>query len=129
MGAAGGAGLPPVYTILLERFGAKVTLVGIGLVTMAATAVALCFVQPRTPELKGASAPKMKLEDLKFFRQPIFILFLAAVVVQSLGHFSPSVYLPSIGRDMGLTPTEGALLISMLNLAQAIGQPSIGFLT
>lgn len=93
---------------------------------MLVTSLALCFVHPRTPV---QSAPKPSLADFRFFRQPIFVIFFASTVIQALAHFAPSAYLPSIGRDMGLNTTEGALLISFLNLAQAIGQPLIGLLT
>jgi len=98
---------------------------------MLFTATALCFVQPRTPEPRGRDVrpPQMSMKDFRFFRQWIFIVLLVSTIVQALGHFSASVYLPSIGRDMNLTTTEGALLISLLNLAQAIGQPTIGFFT
>ncbi|KAJ3498142.1 hypothetical protein NLG97_g1358 [Lecanicillium saksenae] len=126
VGAAGGAALPPVYTVLLNRWGAKVSLIAIGIATILVTSLALCFVHPRTPV---QSAPKPSLADFRFFRQPIFVIFFASTVIQALAHFAPSAYLPSIGRDMGLNTTEGALLISFLNLAQAIGQPLIGLLT
>ncbi|KAK8086046.1 MFS general substrate transporter [Apiospora phragmitis] len=60
---------------------------------------------------------------------PLFMVFLAATIVQALAHYGPSVYLPSMGADLGLSSEQGALLVALLNLAQAIGQPLQGILT
>ncbi|KAM5465038.1 hypothetical protein MauCBS54593_006671 [Microsporum audouinii] len=124
-GAAAGAGLPPVYTVCLNHYGYKATLVGWGLVTFVVTSVGLLLVHPRTPPEK---APKPTRHDFDFLRKPLFLMFLAATIIQALAHYGPSVYLPSIGADFGLTPTQGALLVSLVNLSQAIGQPLQGML-
>jgi hypothetical protein len=89
------------------------------------TALGLLFVHPRTPPEK---APKPTRHDFEFLRKPLFLIFLIATFVQALAHYGPSVYLPSIPADFGLTPTQGSLLVSLLNLAQAIGQPLQGML-
>lgn len=124
-GAAAGAGLPPVYTVCLHAYGYKATLIGWGLITFVVTTVGLLFIHARTPP---EPAPKPTRHDFDFLRKPLFLIFLASTIVQALAHYGPSVYLPSIGADFGLTPTEGALLVSLLNLAQAIGQPLQGFI-
>ena len=124
-GAAAGAGLPPVYTVCLNKYGYKVTLIGWGLVTFVVTTFGLLFVHPRTPPEK---APKPTRNDFDFLRKPLFLICLTATFVQALAHYGPSVYLPSIGADFGLTNTQGALLVSLVNLAQAIGQPLQGML-
>lgn len=124
-GAAAGAGLPPVYSFCLNKYGYKATLIGWGLCTFVITAFGLLFVHSRTPPEK---APKPSRSDFDFILQPLFLVFLAATLVQALGYYAPSNYLPSIGADFGLTAQQGALLNSLINLAQAIGQPVQGFL-
>ncbi|KUI59804.1 putative transporter ESBP6 [Cytospora mali] len=124
-GAAAGAGLPPVYTVCLNKYGYRATLVGWGLVTFVVTAIGLLMMQPRTPPEK---APKPTSSDVDFLRQPLFLVFLAATFAQALAHYGPSTYLPSIGADFGLTSYQGSLLVTLLNLAQAIGQPLQGLL-
>ncbi|EEQ35459.1 hypothetical protein McanMca71_003127 [Microsporum canis] len=76
----------------------------------------------------GVSSPSLSRHDFDFLRKPLFLMFLAATIIQALAHYGPSVYLPSIGADFGLTPTQGALLVSLVNLSQAIGQPLQGML-
>ncbi|GAB7354677.1 hypothetical protein MBLNU459_g5101t2 [Dothideomycetes sp. NU459] len=124
-GAAAGAGLPPVYTVCLGRYGYKVTLVGWGIVTFIVTSIGLFCVQPRVPV---TVVPKPSKKDFDFLQKPLFYVILVATVVQALAHYGPSLYLPSFGNDFGLTPTQGSLLVSLLNLAQAIGQPLQGML-
>lgn len=124
-GAAAGAGLPPVYTVCLNKFGYKATLIGWGLVTFVVTTLGLLVIHPRTPPEK---APKPTRHEFDFLRKPLFLIFLTATFVQALAHYGPSVFLPSIGSDFGLTDTQGSLLVSLLNLAQAIGQPLQGML-
>lgn len=124
-GAAAGAGLPPVYTVCLEKYGYKVTLIGWGIVTFIVTAIGLFCVHPRVPV---AAVPKPTRKDFDFMQKPLFYIILVATIIQALAHYGPSLYLPSFGLDFGLTPTQGSLLVSLLNLAQAIGQPVQGML-
>ncbi|KAK2759175.1 hypothetical protein FQN54_003275 [Arachnomyces sp. PD_36] len=124
-GAAAGAGLPPVYSVCLNKYGHKATLIGWGLVTLVVTTLGLIFVHPRTPAEK---APKPRREDFNFLRKPLFLVFLTATFVQAMAHYGPSVFLPSIGADFGLSDAQGSLIVSLLNLAQAIGQPLQGML-
>ena len=45
---------------------------------------------------------------------------LLATIVQAIGYYGPSLYLPSFGADFGLSSAEAASLASLLNLAQAV---------
>jgi predicted MFS family arabinose efflux permease len=103
MGAAAGAGLPPVYTVCLEKYGYKATLIGWGLITFVVTTLGLLCVHPRAPPAK---APKPTRHDFDFLRKPLFLIILLATIVQALAHYGPSVYLPSFALDMG--PKLGA---------------------
>ena len=68
------------------------------------------------------------MKDFDFLRKPLFHILLASTVIQAMAHYGPSVYLPLIGADFGLSSSQGAMLVSLLNLAQAIGQPLQGML-
>lgn len=114
-----------MYTVCLNKFGYKATLVGWGLISFIITGSGLLLMHPRTPPEK---APKPNRHDVDFLRKPLFLVFLTATVIQAVAHYGPSTYLPSIGADFGLSDTQGAMLVSLLNLAQAIGQPLQGML-
>jgi len=68
------------------------------------------------------------MKDIDFVKKPLFLIMLTATMVQAAAHYGPSLYLPSFGADFGLSPAEAATLASLLNLAQAIGQPLQGWL-
>lgn len=87
------------------------------------TTIGLLCIHPRVPP---SAIPKTSLRDFSFMRKPLFLIMLFSTMLQALAHYGPSIYLPSFGQDFGLSPAQGSLLASMLNLAQAIGQPLQG---
>ncbi|THX59267.1 MFS general substrate transporter [Aureobasidium pullulans] len=125
-GAAAGAGLPPVCTLCLNRYGYKVTLIGWGIITFVVTSLGLLCVRPRLPV--AAKPPPPSWRDFDFAKKPLFLIMLLATIVQAIGHYGPSLYLPSFAADFGISTSQGAMLASFLNLAQAIGQPLQGWL-
>jgi cyanate permease len=125
-GAAAGAGLPPVYTLCLNRYGYKVTLIGWGIITFVVTSLGLLCVRPRLPH--SAKPPPPSMRDFDFAKKPLPLIMLLATMVQAVAHYAPSLYLPSFGVDFGVSASEAAMLASFLNLAQAIGQPLQGWL-
>lgn len=86
----------------------------------------LLCIRPRLPI--PVQPPQPSWKDFDFVKKPLFLIMLLATIVQALAHYGPSLYLPTFGEDFGLSATEGALLVSLLNLAQAIGQPLQGWL-
>lgn len=125
MGGLSGAVLPPLYNVCLNRFGYKATLVGWAVAVLILTTCGLLCIRPRTTEYRS---PKPRRSDFDFFRKPLFWVILTATIIQGLAHYVPSIYLPSYALDMRLSSSEGALLVSLLNLATAIGQPLQGML-
>jgi MFS family permease len=50
------------------------------------------------------------------------------VIVESLGYFLPSIYLPTFARSLGLSPAIGSLLIALLNGAAVFATIIMGML-
>ncbi|KAL8782483.1 MAG: hypothetical protein Q9195_009632 [Heterodermia aff. obscurata] len=124
-GGLSGAVLPPLYTFCLDRHGYKATLIGWSIASFVLTASGLLSITPRLPPTQ---APKPKFSDFEFLQKPLFWILLTATAIQGLANYMPSLYLPSYAIDMGLSSAKGSLLASLLNLAQAIGQPLQGLL-
>jgi cyanate permease len=124
-GTAAGAGLPPIYAICLQKYGAKATLIGWGLCSLMITSVGLFCIRPRTTTVVQEKAAR---RDISFVRKPFFLLMLAATILQAFAHYAPRIYLPSFGQDYGLSATQASLLSTVLNLAQAVAQPLQGWL-
>ena len=121
------AALTPVFTICLNNFGYTTTLLGwaIGFTTLSIIGI-LC-IKPRLPVSEALPAVP-KARDFAFVHKPLLWILLAATMVQALAQFVPSAYIPSYCLDIGLSPTLGSLLLTLLNLGEAIGQPLLGVL-
>lgn len=60
---------------------------------------------------------------------PLFWIYTVSNLMQGLGYFFPALYLPSYATAMGMTATQGALLLSIMSVAQVLGQLSFGYLS
>ncbi|KAI4252173.1 MAG: hypothetical protein LQ352_004434 [Teloschistes flavicans] len=119
--------MPFALAALLDRYGYPTTL--------RAIAVALAvFTGPVLPMVKGRIPPRhsgtnRKKADLSFLKTPVFYFFAASVLFQGLGHFFPTLYLPSYATVLGYSSSIGALLLALFSVAQIVGQVGIGHLS
>ena len=118
--ATGVSGLfyPFVLEILLNKYGPTTTL----RVRAGALSV-LCA--PVLPLLKGRhlsshhdTIPKI---GYSFFKMPLFYIFSLAALLQGLGYYFPTIYLPSYATSLGLSDRIGALLLVVVSVAQVLG--------
>lgn len=121
-----GAVMPFTLEALLNRYGYPTTLraVAIGLVVLTG---------PLIPVLKGrlpaSEQTRSTPTDWSFFRSPLFWIYTVSNLAQGLGYFFPSIYLPSHASSLGLSSTQGALLIALLSTSQVFGQFTFGYLS
>ncbi|KAL8707962.1 MAG: hypothetical protein Q9220_007105 [cf. Caloplaca sp. 1 TL-2023] len=121
-----GIALPFVLAALLDKYGFRTTL--------RASAVAMAVLTgPCLPLLKGRLPPSHasvhRKTDLSFLKEPLFWCFAANVFFQGLGHFYPTLFLPSYAYSLGYSPTIGALLLALFSLMQVFGQVANGWLS
>ena len=100
-------------------------LLGWGIAVGVLTTMALFAIQPRLPR---EQLPAPRNTHYRFVRKPLFWLLAVSTIIQGFALNLPGIYLPSYATDNGLTVTKGAVLLSMLDFATAVGQPSIGHL-
>ena len=62
-------------------------------------------------------------------KKPLFWVYCTSNIIQGLGYFFPSLYLPSYATSIGLSSAEGALLLALLSVSQVLGQLSFGYLS
>ncbi|KAG9234430.1 major facilitator superfamily domain-containing protein [Amylocarpus encephaloides] len=125
-GGAAGVVMPFIVNTLLTRYGYKTTLRAIAVAMFILTA-------PLVPSLKGrlpiSNHTTVAKTNWSFFRKPLFYFYGLSTLVQGFGLFFPSLFLPSYATGIGLTSTQGALVLALMSLSQLIGQFAIGWLS
>ncbi|KAH9235774.1 hypothetical protein K456DRAFT_1890300 [Colletotrichum gloeosporioides 23] len=124
------AGLSPIFSVLLKRFGRRTTLVGWAAFAAVIISLGIICVRSRRDSKAEVAAASQQASSMKrIFKKSTFWLFVVSMTLQSLANNLPANYLPSFATDLGVSPEKGALLVTFLSLFGIIGQISIGALT
>ncbi|CAG8207252.1 unnamed protein product [Penicillium salamii] len=124
-----GTVFPLLLRWALSRFSFKVTMWAWSVGMIILVCPFLPFVKPRTP-IGVDVAPRPQNLSFKFLRSPAFIVFQLGSVLQSIGYFAPSLYLPTYSRtvvgasDVGITAP-----LTSLNAGTVIGFVLVGYWT
>ncbi|KAL2060392.1 hypothetical protein VTL71DRAFT_9787 [Oculimacula yallundae] len=123
---ASGAVMPFIISALLEKYGYKTTLriTAIGMTVLTAPLIPL--LRNRLPASEQAAMARV---NWSFFQRPLFYIYCTATLVQGLGFFFPAIYLPTYATALGLSTTEGALILAIMSISQTCGQFAVGFMT
>jgi len=70
------------------------------------------FLRPRLPASSISQPPRY---GLRFLSSTSFWILQACLMIESLGYFLPSIYLPTFARSLGLSAGMGSVLIALLN--------------
>lgn len=120
-----GAVMPLIIQKLLQKFGYATTLRIIAVML-------IMFTGPLIPLLKGRhvedSVARPKIE-WHFLTRPLFWVYSLSNVFMGLGYFFPALYLPSYAATVGLSSTQGALLLTVMSISQVLGQFTFGYLS
>ncbi|CAD6582503.1 MAG: hypothetical protein ASARMPREDX12_000960 [Alectoria sarmentosa] len=120
-----GAILPPIFSVILSRFGSKPMMIGWAIFSGLAISLSLLRIRSRLQTSTTAGGVSI---SYKFVDKPLFWLLVVSTVLQALSQYLPAVYLPSYAVDFGAKVENGALLLTYFNFASVICQPSLGFL-
>lgn len=98
------------------------------LVTAVVCVPILIVVKPRVPD--SMRERPSRNPDLSFLKNKAFNLYQIANIIEGLGYFVPSVYLPLFARTVGFSNDSGnPLLVSLFNGFLVFGSIFVGFLT
>ena len=121
----GGVAMPLILETLLARYGFRVALRSIAVANVVLLTPLLYFLKPRLPTPAASSTRPI---DIGFLRSPYFWTLQAFNIVQALGYFLPSNYLPTYAQSLGLSSRIGSLMLVLINLAAVFGCVAVGFL-
>lgn len=117
--------LPFLMQSLLDKYGHRTTLRAWAITLFLFTAPLLYFIKPRLPL---AQSTQMRRIDFSFIGTTVFGLLQICNIIQALGYFLPSIYLPSYARSLGASSTLSALTVVLLNAASVFGCVAMGYL-
>lgn len=109
--------------IFLDKYGYKITLRAWAVALFVLTAPLLYFVKPRVPLSQSTQTRRI---DFSFLNTKIFGILQACNVIEALGFFLPSIYLPSYARTIGASSVESALTLVVFNVASVFGCVAMG---
>ncbi|KAL8662126.1 MAG: hypothetical protein Q9202_005018 [Teloschistes flavicans] len=113
-----GVVLPLVMQWLLNTYGFRTTLRVWAISLFLLTGPLLYFVKPRIP---NTPAHFTRARDFAFILTSTFGVLQACNIIEALGFFLPTIYLPSFARSLGASSTLGALTVILFNVASVFG--------
>jgi MFS family permease len=81
------------------------------------------------PRLPIAQSSRFRPFDLRFLKSSTFLVYQACNVIQALGFFLPTIYLPSYARSLGASNLTSSLTVILFNLASVFGCIIMGHMT
>ncbi|KAJ5624358.1 hypothetical protein N7510_000667 [Penicillium lagena] len=120
----GGVVLPIVMEQLLSQYGFRTTLRAFAIALFILTAPLVYFVKPRVPIANNRPSPSPP--NLRFLFTSTFALFEICNIVQALGFFLPSIYLPTYAGVIGASSSLQALTVILFNVASVLGCVCMG---
>lgn len=121
-----GAIMPLILEKMLYRFGHQTTLRAVAVFLTLLTGPLIPFLKGRLPASEQSALSRV---DSSFLKHPLFWVYSASNVIQGLGYFFPSIYLPSHAASIGLSHTQGAMLLALMSVSQVAGQFTFGYLS
>ncbi|GME37341.1 MFS transporter [Neofusicoccum parvum] len=126
--AISGVSVPYIYTWALSHYSFATALRAWSIVTFVAPGLLLSSAKPRLPVTRSSHAPR-RSPSLRFVLTRRFLFYQLGNVLQGLGYFIPSIYLPSYARSLGMGSAAATTPLVLLNLGTFVGSICAGALT
>lgn len=120
-----GVVLPITLQWLLNTYGFKTTLRIWSIVLFVLAGPLLYFVKPRVPI---APASSVRPFNLSFLIERTFLIYQLGNILEALGYFLPTIYLPTYARQLGASNLTATLTVILVNLASVFGCITMGTL-
>ncbi|EED23934.1 MFS monocarboxylate transporter, putative [Talaromyces stipitatus ATCC 10500] len=114
-----GVVLPLLMQWLMDTYGFRTTLRVWSAVLLVCIGPLLYFVKPRIPIAQSSSTRPF---NLRFLRNGSFMIFQLGNIIQALGFFLPTIYLPTYATNtLGVNGVVSSLTVILFNLASVFG--------
>ncbi|KEY69256.1 hypothetical protein S7711_01707 [Stachybotrys chartarum IBT 7711] len=95
----------------------------LGILALAVNAICIALIRDRNKILGSRHAAF----DMKLFKRPEYLLLSGYAFFSMLGYIALVFSLADYARNIGLNPSQAAVVSALLNLGQGIGRPPIGY--
>ncbi|KAM4691850.1 monocarboxylate transporter 4-like [Rhinophrynus dorsalis] len=125
--------LSPLGQFLLDKFGwrgAFLILAGLLLNSCVCGALMRPLLPPKNAEQHVEVVQKnpKKLIDFSVFKDKGFIIYTVACAIMVLGFFVPPVFVVNFGKDIGVSDTKAALLLTIFGCVDIFSRPTCGII-
>lgn len=121
-----GAFMPFLIESLLAKYGHQRTLQASAVAMAVLTFPLLFLLKGRLPASEHSRLARI---NWSFGAKPLFWMYAVATLIQGIGFFFPPIFLPSYATGLNISATNGALLLSLMSIAQVLGQFAFGYLS
>ncbi|KAF2223479.1 major facilitator superfamily domain-containing protein [Elsinoe ampelina] len=122
-----GVALPLTLQWILRTWGHQTALRTWAVVSLILTPPAVFCLKGRLPVQHAPRGPQRV--ETGFLKSRAFWILQMGNVVQGLGYFMPTLYMPSFARAVGLGEIQGTAAVSLTNASTVIGTIVAGWLT
>ncbi|KAI9037481.1 uncharacterized protein KD926_000276 [Aspergillus affinis] len=110
--------LPLVLQWLLDSFGHQTALRAWSITLLVMGGPLLYFVRPRLPISRTSRSRPL---DFCFLWNSTFVVYETGNILEAMGYFLPTIYLPTYARSLGAGGIQAALTVILFNLASVFG--------
>ncbi|KAK9849631.1 major facilitator superfamily domain-containing protein [Penicillium brevicompactum] len=122
-----GVVFPLLLRWALSRFSFKITMWAWSIGMVVLVCPILAFVKPRIPV--NTDTPKAQSLSFSFLRTRSWIVFQIGSLIQSIGYFAPSLYMPTYARVIAHQSAMGETTpVTALNAGSVLGFIMVGYL-
>lgn len=111
--------------VALNNFGFRTVLRAWSILLFVLTAPLLYFVKPRLPLPPSTDSRRF---DLNFLKSRTFNVLQTGNIIEGLGFFIPSIYLPTYARLLGGSSVASTLTVVLFNVASVFGCVVMGLI-
>lgn len=110
--------LPIVLQWLLDSFGHQTALRAWSIILLLMGGPLLYFVRPRLPISRNSRSRPL---DFRFLWNSTFMIYETGNILEAMGYFLPTIYLPTYARSIGASGFQATLTVMLFNLASVFG--------
>ncbi|KAJ5675243.1 uncharacterized protein N7477_005177 [Penicillium maclennaniae] len=110
--------LPIVMQWLLNTYGHETALRVWAIVLVIMGGPLLFYVRPRLPISRSS---RTRPFDFRFLWDATFLIYETGNILEAMGYFLPTIYLPTYARSLGANNIQATLTVMLFNLASVFG--------